>query len=283
MKNVKWFLGLIWFFASVASADYTLMINEFRGGKESARWQPLADYLTKEIGKKVNIISNKPSGIIKRSRKADFFLANPVITVKVIDAHGFKPIATLNHKTAGSTLSGQIIVRDDSPIRDLSQISGKKVAVVNKKNAAGGFIFQAYELLKAGFDPEKDFKAFWEIQNQNAIIFRVLKGQLDVGFIRTGQLNRFAKENTSLDISKIRILNKQGDSNRSTELFPHWAFSAKNSVPASVVDKVKTALMSMTPVTPASKKANIKGFVKLGDYAGFKNVMIKLKVYNFKN
>jgi len=278
MKSV---MGLLFLacYVCVAHADYTLMVNEFRGGKERLRWQPLADYLSQQIGEKVNIRLSKPSFMIKRSAMADFFLANPVITLKVMDHYGFQPIAMLNHKQSGHTLSGLIIVGADSEITALSQIKGKRVAVVNKKNAAGGFIFQAYELLKAGFDPTQDFKSFQEIQNQNAIIFRVMKGQFDVGFVRTGQLQRYAQEQ-GLAALKLRVINQKGGDNRSTELFPHWAFSAKESVSKAVVAKVKKALMAMTADTPASQQANIRGFVELGDYNKLRRIMRQLKVYD---
>jgi len=286
---MRCFKGLSWVFVCVCvsvsnvAADYTLMLNEFRGGKEKVRWQPLADYLTQQLGQAVKIRSIKPSGIVKRSKRADFILANPVVTNKVADQYGFKPIATLNHKKSGSQLSGLIIVREDSPIHNLQGLKGKKVAVVNKKNAAGGFMFQAYELFKIGFDPAKDFQSFLEIQNQNAIILRVIKGQLDAGFVRSGQLQQLLKQNKKVDMSQVRILNQQGDENRSTELFPHWAFSAKQDMPADVVAKVKQALLEMTPDMLASQSANIKGFVAPGDYGLLKIVMEKLKVHKFKH
>lgn len=267
-----------------ADDEYKLLVLNFRGKKEVNRWEPLSKHLSAVVGKDIGLYSISLCGMLKRAEKMDFVLANPVLCVKLLDTHPFEAIATQNHKQLGPRFAGVIIVHQDSPIKTLEHLADKKIGVVDLKNAAGGFLFQAYELLQAGLVPERDFKKYINTPNQNAIVKHVLGKKLEAGFIRTGQLENYKKNHG--DVSQLRIINKMTHGlqfPRSTAIYPHWSFLANNKLPRHIRQKIKNALLSLDKNSKTCTSANINGFAKAGDYEKLKTVMNKLKVYDFKH
>jgi len=170
----------------VHAEHYHFGVLDFQGNKVTMqRWQQLSTYLSSVIDKKVSVLAIKNSPLTIRAKNFDFILTNPVATEMIAEEFNYEVIATLNHSKQGPLYAGVIIVHEDSDIHDLKDIAKKRVGVVNMDYAAGGYTFQAYELVKAGLDPIDDFKYFIELNNQIAIIKHVINKNVDVGFIRT--------------------------------------------------------------------------------------------------
>jgi len=268
--------------ASANQIDF--MVLNMQGKKETEkRWKPLAQYLQQELSQEVRLLTTPNTGFLRRSSDKEILLTNPVSAVIIEDTGEFEIIATLNHIKQGSTFAGVIIVHKNSSIKNLQDLAGKKVGVVNLKFAAGGFLFQANELVEAGVDPNKDFKRFIEMSNQTAIVKRVMQNQLDAGFIRTGMLESLSEE---IDVSQLRIINRKEDGliyPRSTAIYPHWGLLVRKNMPEYFKQTLLNSLLKITADSEISTTVKMKGFVPAKDYASIKSIMKKLDVYQFKN
>jgi len=271
-------------YKGVGGKGLNFAVLDMKGQKATIKqWGPLHKYLEKTLGQKIKLTTIKNSGMVSRSKSFDFALTNPVNVVIFTDKGQHHPLVTLNHKKQGPQFAGVIVVRKDSPIKNIKQLAGKQVAVVNKKRAAGGFLFQAKALVDAGLDPTKDFKRFTSIQNQKAIVKRVLTKHVDAGFIRTGMLEDDL-QGSGLKLDDLRVLNKQDGEGftRSTKWYPHWGIVASDKMPAAMLTKVKAALLAIKPDSDVAKAGKMKGFVEAKDHSGVEEAMRVLNVYTFK-
>ena len=171
------------------------------------QWTALSEYLSAQINAPVEFLPIKPAGMIAHADMFDLILTNPVSAVIIADQQRYDIIATLNDKAEGAQFGGVIIVHKNSPITDLTQLAGKRVGAVDLQSAAGGYLFQAYELVKAGLIPERDFTNFTVIPDQKGIALSVANKSIDAGFIRTGMLEALQK--SGFDTSQVRILHEQ--------------------------------------------------------------------------
>jgi two-component system, LuxR family, sensor histidine kinase TtrS len=251
--------------------------------KTERQWKPLSKYLEDRIDQKVNFETLINSNFTLRSKGKDLLLVNPLMAVIIEDKGEFEIILTLCHTTQGASFAGLIIVHKDSTINQLKELAGKKVGVVNKKTAAGGFLFQANELLNAGLVPERDFSNFIEMYNQRAIVRRVIENKLDAGFIRTGMLESLKD---SEDVSQVRILNRMDEGvayPRSTSTYPNWAVLINRKVSSEIKEKIIKCLLEIKPDSEVAKSGKMKGFVPATDYSKMKNIWKRMNAYDSKS
>ncbi len=287
MNRLYLILTILAVTVSSVSADadeLEFMVIDIRGKKETIQqWNPLTNYLSEKISQKINLVPIPNAGFVRRSSGRDILLTNPVSAVTIQDKGEFEIALTLNHFKQGDSFAGLIIVHKDSEINEISDLANKKVGVVNLKFAAGGFLFQANELVKAGLDPDNDFERFQEMYNQKGIVKRVIQKQIDAGFVRTGILETLSG---TVDVSQLKILNRQensGEYPRSTALYPNWALLINKNVPNDLRQEIVEALLAIDSGSEAAKAGKMKGFVKAADYSSVKVIMSRLKVYKFNH
>lgn len=271
-------------YASIYAGEIDFVVLNMKGKKETEKqWKPLAKYLETRIDRKVRLAMLKNSNFVSRAEGKDILLTNPVNATILDDKGEFEIILTLNHFKQGASFAGVIIVHKDSTIGNLNDLAGKKVGVVNKTFAAGGFLFQANELLNAGLVPERDFAKFREIFNQRAIVGRVVRKQLDAGFIRTGMLESLKGLE---DVSQVRILNRMDDGlsyPRSTAVYPHWAMLVNRKFSSVMKEEIIKSMLEIKPDSEVAKSGKMKGFLPAADYGSIKTVMKRMNVYSFTN
>jgi len=271
---------------SVAGANQPLdfIALNMKGSKVTKnQWSPLVDYLAFTLNRPVELKILKNSNYVKRSVNGSILLTNPVNAVIIEDGGDFEIIATMNQKKQGSRFAGVIITRKDSLVKNISDLVGRRVGVVNKTFAAGGFLFQSNELLRRGIDPMNADITFRELFNQKAIIKHVASGELDAGFIKTGMLESYSDRKA---VAKLRIVNKMIDGlpyARSTAIYPNWAVLVRKNLPQDVKNRIVDVLLSLKENTHIATRAGIKGFVARRDYDAIKQVMNNLGTYQFKN
>jgi len=267
-------------FSSARAIDFFVL--NMKGNEETKKqWSPLTKYLENQIKKDIYLHLLPNAAFVKRAIGREILLTNPVNAVILEDTGEFEIVATLNHVKQGSNFAGVIIVHQDSNINHVKQLAGKQVGVVNKKFAAGGFLFQANELLKHGMVASRDVHDFKEIFNQKAIVLRVLNKQLDAGFIRTGMLESLQH---TKNIDQLKILNRMNEGliyPRSTAIYPHWAILINRKVPTELRNKIVKSLLSIKSDSNIAKIGKMKGFVLPEDYNKVKNVMRRMKSYEF--
>ncbi|KXB32222.1 hypothetical protein AT959_03970 [Dechloromonas denitrificans] len=253
------------------------------------QWSALERYLSEEIG--AQQFSVVPMYLDDLSQavaagEVDFVLTQPEHYVLLRARHGLAAVSTLMSMVGEQPVAqfgGVIFTRAGRPdINSLSDVKGKTVASTHQ-NSFGSYRIQQWTLLEAGLRLPADLKnVVFTGAPQDQVVEQVLRGQVDVGFIRSGLLESMAHEGR-LDLAAIKVLNRQTVSGfpllLSTELFPEWPFSAAHDVPEPLIKAVTLALLKITPQHPTAVSGKFYGFSPPADYSRLESVMLALRAH----
>jgi ABC-type phosphate/phosphonate transport system substrate-binding protein len=226
---------LFWNFAH-AKTDVKIAVLSYKNKIQTIKeWKPLSDYLNEKVtGNRFTVIPMTHSEIENsiNSHSIDFVFTNPshYIFMKSYN-HLTQAIATVVKDYNGNpvySFGGVIFTLSErKDINSVKDLKNKTLAAVKKDSALGGFQIQAYELSKHSVDVNSDVSITLTGLPQSKVVEKVLKGDADFGFVRTGMLEHMVK-NKELDISKVKILNNKNLKTYpyllSTSLYPEWPF-----------------------------------------------------------
>lgn len=248
----------------------------------TAQWGEFARYLETSIGQPVKLV---PVVLAKLEQaiangEVDYALVNPVQGVSVKERLGTPILASLVLPT-GNQFGGVIVANPKSGIAKGADLKGKKVIGLSK-SAAGAFLFQAYELKKAGVRVPEDVAVYQEAKKQDDVVLAVKAGVMDAGFVRTGVLEDMIQEG-KLKPDDVVIVDKKPTfpQGLSTALYPEWYLIAVNKADGAVAGKVKAAALALKADSEAAKVAEIKGFSEPLDPGATVQMMKDMKVPPF--
>ncbi|MDY6803926.1 MAG: phosphate/phosphite/phosphonate ABC transporter substrate-binding protein [Cyanobacteriota bacterium] len=249
--------------------------------KANAEYNGLIDYLSQATDRPFILVAHTLEDQFTQVKQGnvDFVFSNPLAAVQMRRLYGLKFLATLKRPKTGKEFGGLIIVRSDSDLEKLEDLRGKNVVCLNFQTAAGGCNFQIYHLRQKGIDPFADFGSFRELQSQDNIVFSVLNGTFDAGFIRTGQLEKMLAEGSLISLDELRILDLAADDYyypHTTRLYPEWPFAAMPETDPETIAAVKDALLNASPSTLGAARA--EGFVPPIDYTPMDELIETLKL-----
>ncbi|MGM0593075.1 MAG: PhnD/SsuA/transferrin family substrate-binding protein [Pseudomonadota bacterium] len=251
-----------------------------------SRWQPTADYLSREVeGYRFAIV---PLGFEEideavAAGRVDFVLANSGIYVGLEYHYGVGRIATLinlNGERGYTRFGGVIFTRHDrSDINTLADLRGKQLSAV-KVNSFGGYQVGWRELAAAGIDPAKETRLSFA-GTHDAVVYNVLRGLVDVGTVRTDTLERMQREG-KITLEQVKVLHPQQhpdfDYLSSTRLYPEWPFASLRHTSESLRRAVASALLRMPPDSPAAKAGLVAGWTVPRNYQPVHELMRELRI-----
>jgi phosphonate transport system substrate-binding protein len=226
-----------------------------------AMFNPLAEYLTREIGEKVTLVIPKNFDAVQElviAGQMDIGFVNPLIYVQIKNKVNIIPLALSSEVKSGTRLRGIIIVRKDSGIVKLQDLKGKRFSFVDEDSPAG-HIFQKLLLSRAGFDIKKDVIMMPYAKTHENVTMAVFNKNADAGGVREEQLD---KMKGTLDVSQLKIVGY-------TDYFPNWPFFASGKLKKETADKIRAALLKLKPNDPQNDKilgpARLTGFIPVTD------------------
>ncbi len=260
----------------VLSTDSAISVNE--------RYRPLLDYLESQMSRRFElVILNQDSQFeAVQQQQLDFTTNNPLAAVQLRRLYNIQFLVTTRRPEVGTQLGGVIIVQADSGIETIEDLRGKQAVCVDFQTAAAGCVFQIDYLQKQGFDPFTEFSRFIENKSQDNIVLAVLNGSVDVGFIRTGQLEEMLRNQMLTSLDRVQIFQAVDDDNfplaHTTDLYPEWPIAALAEADPKLVAQVRQILLEIPPDHPALKTANFSGFVPAVDYKSVDDLIEPLKL-----
>ena len=285
------FLFLIFFVLhSYAGDSIKFGVFAYKGVEQTKeRYQPLVDELNKRLNNRVvlKILSQDDMNEEIKNSQIDIVTTNPTHFLQLRQELALSgALATLRGYSRGiatSELAGVIIVKKNSTIKKLKDIRNRVIATPSKKHL-GGFRTQAYELYLNGIDVFKDSKNIIEVKSSHQkVLYTVLAGKADVGFIRDGILEEMIQRG-EIKEDDVRVINEQINSPHpykiSTKLYPEWPLFALSHVSEETLKLFISAIFSITP-TEALKSVGIYDYTLPADYLETEELSRKLKLPPF--
>ena len=270
---------------STASAEIKVGVLAPRGEDAAYRlWADLGYYLTDQMGEPVTIVPLAPARSLYflGNRHLDFLMSNPVQSAIAEEVYGATPVVTLN-KRSGDQFAGVIVTRADSGIIAAPQLRGKRIVSMRVGVAAGGYIFQAYYLEQRGIRVPGDLASLEERAKQDELVMAVRNGEADAAFVRTGILESMTREGR-ISMDEFNVVDRRDDGFplvRTTPLYPEWFVMAGPAIERSMANRMRNALLNLTPEHPAAQAARINGFVPPISLDGMKLALAALRIPPF--
>ncbi|OJG15215.1 hypothetical protein RU96_GL002474 [Enterococcus canintestini] len=246
-------------------------------GSMEAKTKPFAEYLSEKLDKDVTVtLATDYSTIVEAmaSGQVDVGIMPPAAYVQAKDMDAAEALLTsqlgaYDRKTGlptdelTNTFKGEILVKADSDLKNLSDLKGKKIATLSP-NSASGYIYPVAELKDAGIDPTKD-ATLTTVNDIPSEMTAVLNGQMDAAFVFEGARNVFASKFSDQDIMKeLRVLSlTKGD-------IPNDAIAVQPKMDAKLKEEIKDVFLAM-PKDEAGQEAMAlwghKGYQEAADSA----------------
>ncbi len=250
------------------------------------RWQPTADYLSRELPGYRFVI--KPLNFVEIYRAVeegavDFVLANSAIYVELESRYRAGRIATMRNRNGdrGYTVFGGVIFTraGNSAINTLEDLQDKRFAAV-KDNSFGGYMMAWREMHAQGIRPDSDTELVFS-GTHDAVVYAVLNGEVDAGTVRSDTLERMHHEG-KIELAQLKVINQQQHEGfgylSSTQLYPEWPFAKLKHTSDMLGHNVAVALLRMPPEGNVARTGQISGWTVPRNYQPVHELMRELRV-----
>ena len=187
-----------------------------------------------------------------KAGELDFFIAPSGFFAYVAESAGARHIATRHPQGAkdpSKSVGSVFVVRaNDSRFNTLSDLVRVSVAATDS-NSFDGWIIALGELLLQNLDPKRLFSVItYTGYGIPDVASMVLNKQVDVGILKTCDLEQFEREGT-IAKGALRVLNPKNDSliscKVSTDLYPDVVFASLPKADSNLVKTVSVGLLTM--------------------------------------
>lgn len=196
-----------------------------------ARFGPMADYLSKQIGQPVRLVTAPDFPTFKKRTESgknyDLVFTAPHLYYMAQRKVGYKVIV----RVAAPDMKAVIVVPKDSKINSLNDLKGKKLSTTARV-ALSTLMIKAH-LRKAGINTKKDLSLIYT-PSHNASLISTYKGVTEAGSLMLPPFKRAKKE-----IRKsVRVLSL-------TDGVPHMPIAVAKSLNKATAEKIKMALVQL--------------------------------------
>lgn len=136
-----------------------------------------------------------------------------------------------------TTYRSVIVVRDNSGVRRLADLAGRKVCWVNR-GSASGYLMPRHLLRKEGLDPERFFGAVRYSGGHLAALRDVIEGRCEAAATSAGWMQMAPKRGVAA--SRLRVLAEAGR-------IPLDHVCAKRQLPLKLAKQLQQALLAFEP------------------------------------
>lgn len=195
-------------------------------------YMPLAAYLARRTGLPVTIVISKDyKDHIQAigSDKLDIAYMGPASYVKLVDQYGKKPLLACQVVRGKPTFQGKIIVRKESTLRSLGQLTGKSFAFGDPESTMSHLV-PRYMLWKAGVGVSQ-LKHYKFLGSHDNVALSVLAGEHDAGAVKETVYYKYKERG-------LRALT-------STPKLAEHVFVASNKLDPAIVLKLREAFLSL--------------------------------------
>lgn len=218
--------------SAMAGATYTMgVVPQFEQRKLFAIWKPIVEELRRRTGVDIKLMVTLSvpefEGALENGT-FDFVYANPYHILRVSDSQGYIPLI---RDTA--PLRGILVVRQDSPFKNIKDLQGKTLAVPSP-NALGASL-----LLRAELERVHGIRlSLLNAKNHSSVYLHVLNGLTEAG----GGVQKTLAEQAPDIQAQLRVLYTTRD-------MPSHPVAAHPRIQPAVREQLKQALLDMAATT----------------------------------
>jgi len=201
----------------------------------AARFAPLADYLDRRLGQRVQVRVGRDydQHIEAIGRDTiDVAYLGSASYVKMVARHGAKPLLARLEINGKPTVTAYIAVRNDSALRKLADLRGRRFAFGDANSTMGTIVAQ-HVLRRAGVGLES-LGGYQHLGSHRNVALAVLSGDYDAGAVRKEVYDE-------LQARGLRVLVKL------PEISEHL-FVTRSDLPAAQVARLRQALLGLKDV-----------------------------------
>lgn len=207
--------------------------------KQVHRYEPLADYLSRQLNVNVSLSVMPSYDRVLSSfaaKELDGAFLGSMIYILAHARLGVEAVARPVNLDGTSTYYGVMFVRKDSNIRSILEMKGKRLALVDRNTMAGYLLPLAY-FKKKGVDYATYLKEFYFAGTHEDVIYDVLDRKADIGAAKSSVLMRLSAEDARVK-NDLFILAR-------TPLVPENCFAVRRDLDGTLKEQLKSVLLNM--------------------------------------
>ena len=211
------------------------------------KFKPLGDYLEKETGLKVEwtpvtdyaaVVEGMATNKIDLAWLGGFTF----IQAKLRTNGGATPIA---QRAEDEVFTSKFIVPADSTAKTLADLKGKTFAFGSPSSTSGS-LMPRFFLLKAGINPEKDFKNVAFSGAHDATVAFVAGGKAEAGVLNSSVWDKLV-ETKNPNAAKVKVL-------ATTPTYYDYNWTVRPGLDAAITKKLTDAFLKLDPKNPTHKE-----------------------------
>jgi phosphonate transport system substrate-binding protein len=234
------------------------VLNQQSASLTAERWNPILQYVSTTSGVPLQLRMGptvEDTDAMMGRGELDFVFTNHNFQSQ-FDGVGYKVIA----RWSGEPIRGVIVVPTDSPIRELRQLEGRRVAFPSR-DAFAAYAVPLLAFKRAGVTMQEVFAA-----NQEGALAQLKARRVDAAAVNSRFLGQY-EEREAVRFRTIFV----------SDAYPDLAVIAHPRIPAAVVERVRGALIGMKSdpaAAPVLARARSQGFDPATDreYDGVRRV-----------
>lgn len=210
------------------------------------KFKPLGEYLEKRLNMRVEFTPVTDyaacvEGLV--GKKLDLvWLGGFTFVQAKIRSNGH--VVPLVQRAEDERFRSVFITRRDSGINRLEDLKGKTFTFGSPSSTSGHLMPRSY-LLKAGIDPDRDFKETGFSGSHDATIAAVVGGKVQAGALNISVWQKFVDEK-KVDLSKIKVF-------YTTPPYFDYNWSVRSDLDPALQRKIAQAFLDLNPNDPQQK------------------------------
>ena len=223
-------------------------IPEEAATEQVRKFGPITKYLERTVGMKVEFVpvNDYPAAVEALvNKQVELVWFGGFTHVQAQIRSGGKIIAIAQREEDDNKFRSVFITQKDSGITKLSDLKGKEFSFGSQSSTSGHFM-PRFNLLKAGVDPDKDFKRVAYSGAHDATIASVVSGRVAAASLDITVWRKFVSEK-KVDTNKVDIF-------FTTPPFFNYNWSVHADMPVALREKISKALLALDMNTPEGKE-----------------------------
>lgn len=211
------------------------------------KFLPLGEYLSKETGMKIEFTPVTDYAAVVEAlatNKIDMAWLGgfTYIQAKIRTNGSVKPII---QRLEDEKFTSKFIIPENSSVKSLGDLKGKTFAF-GSPSSTSGHLMPRFYLMKAGINPDKDFKSIAFSGAHDATVAFVASGKAEAGALNSSVWDKLSDAKNP-NAEKVKVL-------YITPPYHDYNWTVRGGIDASVVKKISDAFLKLNVNDPAQKE-----------------------------